>query len=39
MRLLIRLLNGASCFAAGQEGSIVTRNGRVISSKHKTKAR
>ena len=37
--VLIRLLNGATFFTAGEEGSIVTYNGSVIPSNHKTKIR
>ena len=37
-KLLVHLLNGATFFTAGEEGSIVTHNGSVIPGKHKMKA-
>ena len=38
-KVLVLLLNGATFFTAGEEGSSVTHNGSVIPGKHKTKAR
>ena len=37
-KLLVHLLNGATFFTAGEEGSIVAHNGSVIPGKHKTNA-
>ena len=37
-KLLALLLNGATCFTGGEEGSIVTHNGSIIPGKQKTKA-
>ena len=38
-KVLVLVLNGATFFTNGEEGSIVTHNGSVIPGKHKTKAR